>query len=477
MPWRLGKPRLRYQLLVASAGVLLLLAGVQALWYRNLQGLVRAVTVVDEQSRLLSAVHSATASLKDAEVVEHEYMLTGDRPRVAAFEEARLAALDRIGFAERLAGPPDSAAVRALGRLMVDVLDRMHRRIGRRDARALPAARERDSLVVETRQLEQVRLAALGFDAVVHAGLDARRFASGSAVSRTVAITGLVFLAAFAIAGRLLVRLEREVVRRRNAEAHAIEAKEHAERMSRVKSQFLAHVSHELRTPLNSVIGFSNVLLRKAAGQDAVYLERVRANGTHLLALIDDLLDLAKIEAGKETVELSVVPLDILVRETVHELEGRLVGTNVALVTDIPPILVPLRSDMRKLKQILINLVGNALKFTDTGQVTVGVEADPTTGQPLRIAVADTGIGIPGDRLRTIFDAFEQADGGRPRRSGGTGLGLAIAQSYCDLLGYRISVASEVGTGSTFSVDLTSDPPRDWDVPRRSALVRAAPAV
>jgi signal transduction histidine kinase len=436
--------------------VLLLLAGVQTVWYRSLSQLVQAVTLADEQSRLQSAVHAAAASLTVAEVAEHEYLANGDRSRLPAFDTAQVSAVGQLDFAEHLATPRDSAAVRAIGRMVLDVLDRMHRRIDQHALGRGRTARDRDSAIVEMRQLEQVRLAVLGFDAVVNAGLDARRFASGSAVSRTIAITGLVFLAAFAIAGRLLVWLEHEITRRREAEANAIVAKEEAERLSHAKSEFLAHVSHELRTPLNSVIGFSNVLLRKATGQDAVYLERVHANGTHLLALIENLLDLAKIEAGKDGVDLSVVPLDGLVRETVHELEGRLIGGNVRLETDVPRNVVPLLSDMRKLKQVLINLVGNAIKFTETGRVLVRIRTDPVTAEPIAVDVIDTGIGIPPEMQRRIFEAFEQGDHQTLRRYGGTGLGLAIAQAYCEMLGYRISVVSEVGQGSTFSVDLSA---------------------
>ncbi len=186
-------------------------------------------------------------------------------------------------------------------------------------------------------------------------------------------------------------------------------------------------------------------------------MERIRDNGTHLLNLIDDLLDLAKIEAGKVGLELGAVSLAQLIGETVAQLEGRLVGKEVVLETQIPPVIAPLTTDERKLKQVLINLIGNAVKFTEVGSVTIQVETDPATCAPVRIDVRDTGIGIPSARQATIFEAFEQADRSAARRYGGTGLGLSIAQAFCHLMGYRLSVVSEVGKGSTFSVELLRD--------------------
>ena len=271
-------------------------------------------------------------------------------------------------------------------------------------------------------------------------------------------LTGMAFVLAFAIAGIAVQHTEREIARRRDAERKAIDARDAAERMSQAKSEFLTRMSHELRTPLNSVIGFSNVLLRRAktrlVTQEVAYLERIRANGTHLLSLIDDLLDLSKIEAGKERLELGVVLLDELIAETVAQLEGRLVGKDIALRTELPPDIAPLVTDARKLKQVLINLIGNAVKFTELGSVTVRVIVDSEQNEALRIQVADTGIGIPADRQVAIFDAFEQADSGDARRYGGTGLGLSIALSFSRLMGYHLSVTSAEGQGSTFTLDL-----------------------
>lgn len=188
--------------------------------------------------------------------------------------------------------------------------------------------------------------------------------------------------------------------------------------------------------------------------QDLTFLERIQANGTHLLELINDILDLSKVEAGRIEVAIAPVALAELVGETVGLLEGRLAEGQVELRTEVPASLVPLDTDADKLKQILINLVGNALKFTEQGHVTVRVEAEPEANLPVRIDVIDTGIGIAADRLETIFEAFQQADNTTSRKYGGTGLGLAISRSLAELLGFGMEVKSEGGQGSTFSLVL-----------------------
>ena len=241
--------------------------------------------------------------------------------------------------------------------------------------------------------------------------------------------------------------------------AHELEivlAKDAAEAANRAKSDFLARMSHELRTPLNSVIGFSDVMRRNAAGnqrlQDIKMLDRVSANGRHLLGLINDILDLAKVEAGRLTLELTPVACDDLVAETVGELEGTAAGKAITLDAHVPARVAPLLTDPTRLRQILVNLVGNAVKFTERGGVTVTLHADEGSGRPSRIDVTDTGIGIPADRQAQVFGAFEQADPSVTRKYGGTGLGLAITRTLCEALGYELTLRSEVGRGSTFSV-------------------------
>jgi PAS domain S-box-containing protein len=250
----------------------------------------------------------------------------------------------------------------------------------------------------------------------------------------------------------------KDVTPRVRAEQALRVAKDEAIAANKAKSDFLASMSHELRTPLNSVIGFTNILLKNKDGhlvdKDVGYLQRVLSNGRHLLELINEVLDLAKIEAGRMDLIIEPVDLAHLVVETVQQLEGqaKVKEGNVQLVADVPPEVAPVDTDSAKLKQVIINLVGNALKFTHEGSVTVHLDLARDGKTPVAIAVKDTGIGIPPDRLGAIFEAFQQAEAGTARKYGGTGLGLAISRSICLLMGYDLIVESEVGKGSTFTI-------------------------
>ena len=252
----------------------------------------------------------------------------------------------------------------------------------------------------------------------------------------------------------------KDVTPRVRAEEALRVAKEEAEAANKAKSDFLANMSHELRTPLNSVIGFTNILLKNKDGhladKDVGFLQRVLSNGKHLLELINEVLDLAKIEAGRMELMIEKTDLGHLVTETVQQLEGqaKVKEGNVALVAAVPEGLQAVDTDSAKLKQVIINLVGNALKFTHDGAVTVRVDVGPDRRTPVAVAVQDTGIGIPPDRLDAIFEAFQQAEAGTARKYGGTGLGLAISRSICLLMGYDLIVESEMGKGSTFTIVL-----------------------
>jgi PAS domain S-box-containing protein len=256
------------------------------------------------------------------------------------------------------------------------------------------------------------------------------------------------------VVGGLLVA--RDVTEQQRIAEIVLASKEAAEQANRAKSDFLARMSHELRTPLNAVIGFTNVIRRNAENRlgraDLVYLDRIGANGRHLLSLINTVLDLSKVESGHETVELQATPISTLVRDTIAELDVRATEAHVQLHL-VTPWGAEAVTDRAKLKQVLINLVGNAIKFTPPdGHVYVRVETDQMTGVVTRIDVEDTGIGIAPDRIHAIFEAFEQADTQTALKYGGTGLGLAISQKLCALMGHELIVESEPGKGSTFSI-------------------------
>jgi PAS domain S-box-containing protein len=257
-----------------------------------------------------------------------------------------------------------------------------------------------------------------------------------------------------------LVGIGRDITLQKAAQEQLVTAKEAAIGANRAKSEFLANMSHELRTPLNSVIGFANLLTKNRSGrlqrEELQFAERISANGVHLLNLINQILDLSKIEAKRVDLDLRLVSLSRLIPDILSQFEAQVREKPVVLKAELPPAIAPLQADEGKLRQVLINLVGNALKFTEQGSVTVRVGIDEQTQQPLRIDVIDTGIGIPKNRQAAIFEAFQQADASTTRKYGGTGLGLTISLALCKLMGFGIELQSEPGQGSTFSILLAT---------------------
>jgi len=224
---------------------------------------------------------------------------------------------------------------------------------------------------------------------------------------------------------------------------------------SKHKSQFLANMSHELRTPLNAILGYAELMLDSIYGEPSdkmrTVLERLQSNGRHLLGLINDVLDLSKIEAGQLTLSLNDYSLSDLVHGVVSAVEPLAAEKRLAFKAEVAPDLPTGRGDGRRLSQVLLNLVGNAIKFTDKGEVAIRASA---TNGAFTVAVCDTGPGIPATDQAKIFEEFQQADSSITRKKGGTGLGLSIAKRIIEMHGGRIWVESEPGKGSTFCFTL-----------------------
>jgi signal transduction histidine kinase/CheY-like chemotaxis protein/HPt (histidine-containing phosphotransfer) domain-containing protein len=297
-----------------------------------------------------------------------------------------------------------------------------------------------------------------------------------------VTLVAWVVIARHTLQRAALVRTERQArLAAEQARREAEEARQAAEEATRAKSDFLANMSHELRTPMNAVIGMSGLLsTTELDAEQSQYVTAVRTSAEVLLTTINDVLDFSKMEAGKFQVDPVDTEVRLLVESTLDVVAPLASQKRVDLVyyldDDVPEWV---RTDGHRLRQVLVNLLTNAVKFTETGEVALRVTVDPGTGE-LLLEVRDTGMGIPPASLATLFDSFTQVDSSTSRRYGGTGLGLAISRTIVQLLGGSISVSSEVGVGSSFLVRLpvtpASDPhpataPGDTALEGRSVLV------
>ena len=249
-----------------------------------------------------------------------------------------------------------------------------------------------------------------------------------------------------------------DITAKRRAQEELERVREDALQAARVKSEFLANMSHEIRTPMNGIIGMTDLLFETKLSDDQLdYANAIRSSASTLVTVINDVLDFSKMEAGKLTVEMTAIDVRRVAEEVGELLAVSAQGKGIDLILDLPPELPPsLEGDSVRLRQVLTNLVGNAVKFTEEGQVTLRARIleDGRSEAFVRFEVIDSGIGIPESRIDSVFDSFSQVDASHTRRFGGTGLGLTISKRLVELMGGSIGVESQENTGSTFWVEI-----------------------
>ncbi|MES2072273.1 MAG: CHASE3 domain-containing protein [Pseudomonadota bacterium] len=451
----------------------LALVGVMA-WTSNVQQTADAIQVSRSRD-VIAALEALRYAVADGETGVRGYVITGDLGYLGPYQRD-LNEVDngydhlRILTAEHA---PQLQQLKALKSLLDERRAGLGKILQLRREQGLDAVRERYLANRGLAVHEQVRQLINELLQDEHralelstAHMDVSRKQARLAIAAGSLLALATALASFLIIRRGLLRrsITDEALRKTNEDLQVASAR--AQQADRIKTAFLATMSHELRTPLNSIIGFSGILFQELAGplnaEQKKQLGMVRESSRHLLALVNDVLDISKVEAG----QLKVLQMPFQISESLNRSVGLVAPLaekkGLTLMTKIAADLGEVVSDKRRLEQILINLLSNAVKFTEKGQITLTAERlddylpgqDGAPQQVMRLQISDTGVGICAEDLPTLFQPFRQIEDRVDRPNEGTGLGLAISQRLLALMGGQISVQSEVGQGSIFTVIL-----------------------
>ena len=463
---------------LALVAATLLVALLGASTYSTLVQIAGGVEARKHIFTVLIRADELLSELKDAETGQRGYLLTGDEAFLEPWVATHAVAAKHMTQLLALTRSSDARAHEMTMRPLVDAkllelseVIEMRRRGDESGAIARVTSGEGKRL------MDAIRLEMAGVVQAETARLAETEVALGSGLRRMIALMSMLFLSALTSALAFTYWMRRESQHRVTLQALEVENAAIVA-ASRQKSEFLATMSHELRTPLNAVIGFSQVLYDGLAGalskQQREFVGTILGSGTHLLALINDILDLAKVEAGQMPLDIEPVQVSSLFATSLTVVEEKAAAKHVGLLIEIPADVGSIHADARKMKQILDKLLSNAVKFTpDGGQVVlhachvsraqVGQLPGAWTGRSLpladnafaeflQISVTDTGLGIAPAGLERLFRPFSQVDSSLARKFEGTGLGLTLVRNFAELHGGAVAVSSAVGAGSRFAV-------------------------